>query len=92
MTRAEGEAELRRRGCDPTGLSDAVVDWIATDHPYWANGSRGEGRRASREDPPPPPADFALLVMQGHGIAQRQGMSEKTLAALANIVNVGTSG
>ena len=93
MTRAEGEAELRRRGEDPSGMSDALVEWIATDDPFWSNGRRrGVGPRTTRKDHPLPPADFALLVMQGHGLAQREGMQDATLAALATIVTIGTSG
>ena len=117
MTRAEGMARLRAQGwTDPelSTMSDALLDWLATDTPYraaWvypgrrdasgeqapavddrevrgyrdeAGGTRADARKAILA------ARRAQLAEEGRMLAPREGLSERTLAALGVIRQVGT--
>ena len=93
MTRAESIAALLTRGYTEgglEGLSDAVLEYMATDTPYWYNGKREIGPRSPWVPVPPTEEQRAVLVAEGRQIAQREGMRESTLAALANITRIGT--
>ena len=92
MTRAEGVTLLLTRGWDAMELarmSDALVDWIATDAPYWRNGIRSVGPKSAAKETPLTPEAHAELVEEGRAIAQRDGMRDATMAALATIARVG---
>lgn len=88
MTRSEGAALLLARGWqaeEVATMSDALVDWIATDAPYWHNGIRGIGHRSAPREVPLTPAERCELVEEGRTLARREGMQDATLAALGNI-------
>jgi len=56
VTRGEGIAVLLTRGWDRdelASMSDALVDWIATDTPYWYNGIRAWGPATHQPIPAP---------------------------------------
>ena len=92
MTRAESIAALLTRGYTEgglEGLSDAVLEYMATDTPYWYNGKRGVGPRSPWMPVPPTKEERAALVKEGRAIAQRDGMREVTLVALATIARIG---
>jgi len=92
MTRADGIALLLQRGWgseELASMSDALVDWIATDTPWWHNGIRGIGAKSAERLQAMHPTEEASLVTEGRTLSRRGGHSRKTLAALANITRIG---
>jgi hypothetical protein len=95
MTRAEGAAVLVKRGWpteEVASMSDALVDWIATDAPYWHSGLRG-ALTAPRSQPRMErlhETEEASLAAEGTALAHRKGMRRATRVALAVITRIGT--